>query len=492
MSDNNSNGNLQNKVVTRFAPSPTGFLHIGGARTALFNYLFAKHFGGKFILRIEDTDMQRNSEEATEAILKSMKWLGLDWDEGPYYQSKRFDIYSRYAEEMIDKGLAYRCFCTPERLDAMRKEQQEKGLAPKYDGKCQPLSKDEVKKRLDSGEKSVVRFKMPAGQSVSFKDMVHGEVSFQSDVLDDFVIMKSDCAPTYNFAVAIDDHEMGMTHIIRGDDHISNTPKQILILNALGFNVPLYGHVPMILGADKTKLSKRHGATSLTWYEEAGYIKEAIVNYLALLGWSLDGSSEFFTKKDLIEKFTVEKTSSNAAVFDLQRLAHFNGYYLKNMEMNAKIKLVMDYTADFLKDMKIETKYFTAEYVQKIIEATGDRLKILTDFQTYGQPFLTDEIEIKEDAAAKIKKDFNADSFKQAIEAIINIFKITDFQPAELEAKLRAAQSETGINFSKTVLLLRTALTGQTVSTGIFDVVIILGKERVLERLNNFSGKLTF
>jgi len=474
-------------VITRFAPSPTGFLHIGGARTALFNYLFAKARGGKFILRIEDTDMQRNSEEAAAAILKSMKWMGLDWDEGPFYQSHRFEIYKKYALEMVERGLAYRCFCSAERLDEMRTRQQAAGIDPKYDGTCTILSAGEASSRAAAGEKHVIRFRMPAGKNLSFDDMVHSNLNFSSDVLDDFVIMKSDGTPTYNFAVAIDDHDMGITHVIRGDDHISNTPKQIAVLNALSFSVPRYGHVPMILGSDKSKLSKRHGATSLTWYEEAGYIKEAVVNYLALLGWSLDGTSEFFTIGELMEKFTPERIGKTPSVFDLVRLEHFNAHYLKNMPAREKFSLVKNYIAAYMPDIASRPICSDDALLAPLIAAIGDRLKLLSNFRQLAAPFLSDSIEYSEDVINKTVKDFPPEKFRPAIETLRRLITgAVPFDAPGLEPVLRSAQIP-GVNFSKSVFLLRSALTGSTVSIGVFDILAILGKDLSLARIDEYS-----
>lgn len=480
---------LNDKVVTRFAPSPTGFLHIGGARTALFNYLYARACGGKFILRIEDTDMGRNSEEAAEAILKSMKWLGLNWDEGPFYQSRRFASYKGYAEEMVSRGLAYRCFCSPERLENMRKEQAAKGLDPRYDRSCLSLDAGDAAARA-AAEKHVIRFKMPPAAELSFDDMVHGPLAFSSDVLDDFVIIKSDGAPTYNFAVAMDDHDMGITHVIRGDDHISNTPKQIAVLSALGFRVPRYAHVPMILGSDKAKLSKRHGATSLTWYEEAGYISEAVVNYLALLGWSLDGTTEFFTMDELVEKFTPERIGRTPSVFDLVRLEHFNAYYLKNMEPGEKLRRTKSYMASFMPDLASLPRFSDDAFLGQLLRAMGDRLKLLAGFRQLAAPFVSDSFEYCDEVVKKTMKDFPREKFAPAIAAVESVLRGCEpFEAAALEAAMRAAAIP-GANFSKAVFLLRSALTGSTVSIGIFDIAALLGTHETLERIGRYKDRM--
>lgn len=481
----------ERRIVTRFAPSPTGYLHIGGARTALFNYLYAKKYGGKFILRIEDTDMARNSEEASAAILSSLSWLGLDWDEGPFYQSRRLDIYSAYAKKLLAAGRAYRCFCTAERLESLRAAKTAEGGGWAYDRKCASLDPAEAAGREAAGEKCVTRFRIPeGGGGVSFDDMVHGAVSFQHDALDDFIIIKSDGMPTYNFAVAVDDHEMGVTHVIRGDDHISNTPKQLLIFGALGVEPPVYGHVPMILGQDKTKLSKRHGATSLGWYEEAGFVKEAAINYLALLGWAYDDKTEFFTTADLIEKFSEKKFGRTPAVFDIKKMEFFNQAHLKAMDLDAKTTLVRGYAKKYLPDMKINSKYDGHEYFKAVTAMAGDRLRLLGDIKNYAWFMFTDEFEYPAELTGRIIKDHGAPAAVSALEAMAKLFRSRGaFEPAGLEAALRGAQIG-GLNFSKLVFLLRSALAAQTVSPGIFEVMCALGPERSLERIARLSAAL--
>src|SRR4030042_2365529 len=312
---------LTNTVRVRFAPSPTGYLHIGGARTALFNYLYAKHNKGAFILRIEDTDRTRSTEEYISAIIEGMKWLNLDWDEGPYRQVERFDVYRSYTEKLLEEGKAYYCYCSPEELEQRRKEALAKGKSPKYDGRCRDL-KEPVPER-----KPAVRFRMPQEGETIVNDLIRGRIVFDNTHLDDLIIMRSDETPTYNFTVVVDDVDMNITHVIRGDDHINNTPKQIHIYNALGYKVPLFAHLPMILGPDKTRLSKRHGATSVIAYKEMGYLPDALVNYLVRLGWSY-GDQEVFTRDELINYFSFENIGKSSAVFNPEKLLWLNSQYI--------------------------------------------------------------------------------------------------------------------------------------------------------------------
>ena len=480
----------ERRVVTRFAPSPTGYLHIGGARTALFNYLYAKKYGGRFILRIEDTDTARNSEEASEAILSSLKWMGLDWDDGPFYQSRRLDIYRKYAEKLLSEKKAYRCFCTAERLEAQRAGKRADGGFWAYDRLCHSLDEAESRARADSGEKYVIRFSIPDGGAVSFNDMVHGVLNFQNDVLDDFIIIKSDGMPTYNFAVAVDDHEMGVTHVIRGDDHVSNTPKQLLIFGALGVEAPGYGHVPMILGQDKTKLSKRHGATSLGWYEEAGFIREAAVNYLALLGWSLDDKTEFFTLAELIDKFSESRFGRTPAVFDIKKLEYFNQSHLKTMEIGVRSELVYNYAKKYIPELKIDEKYDDLEYFKSVTAIAGDRLRLLGDIKNYAWFMFTDEFGYPAELRDKIIKDHGAEAAARALRQMAEIIEgVGEFSPADLESVLRNAKIE-NLNFSKLVFLLRSSLSAQTVSPGIFEVMYTLGRARSLERIKRLAAAI--
>ncbi|WP_456431621.1 glutamate--tRNA ligase, partial [Thermosulfuriphilus sp.] len=324
-------------VKTRFPPSPTGHLHIGGARTALFNWLFARHHGGSFVLRFEDTDRERSRPEYAQAIREAMEWLGLNWDEGPYYQSQRLELYREHIERLVAEGKAYWCRCSPEELEAKREKALAEGRKPKYDGACRDLG-------LGPGPGRVVRFRIPPTGSTVVEDLIRGPVAFDHQELDDFIILRSDGIPTYHFAVVIDDMTMGITHVIRGDDHLNNTPKHILLFEALGASVPRFAHVPMILGPDRTRLSKRHGAMSVLAYREAGYLPQALINYLVRLGWSY-GDQEIFSLEELIEKFSLENIGRSAAVFNPDKLLWLNAHYIKEESVESLARLVRPFLA---------------------------------------------------------------------------------------------------------------------------------------------------
>ena len=338
------------KIRVRFAPSPTGYLHIGNARTALFNWLFARHYGGCFILRIEDTDTDRHVAEAEGLIIQDLKWMGLDWDEGPdkggpygpYRQSDRLDIYQSYAQKLVESGRAYYCYCTPEELEASRQKMLASGQTPQYDGRCLHLSDEQKKEFEKEGRRPSVRFRT-LGDAVVVNDLIRGEVSFDGQTIGDFIILRSDGRAAYNFAVVIDDIQMEITHVLRGEDHLSNTPRQVLIYQALGFNPPQFGHMPMILGPDRTRLSKRHGATSVVSYREKGYLPEAINNYLALLGWSSPDEEEILPQEKLVQKFTVDRISRSAAIFDLTKLNWMNGNYIREAELDRITRLCIPF-----------------------------------------------------------------------------------------------------------------------------------------------------
>ncbi len=474
---------MSQEIRVRFAPSPTGYLHVGGARTALFNWLFARHHGGKFILRIEDTDLARSTEESTGAILKGLGWLGLDWDEGPnrggdygpYYQTQRRDLYLRYAKRLVDRGQAYWCFCTPEELEARREEAKRKGLPPRYDGACRNLPPAEAEKRLAAGQSATIRMKVAQAGVTKVEDLIRGEVEFQNEVLDDFVIIKSDGMAAYNFAVVIDDALMKISHVIRGEDHLSNTPKQIQIYHALGFPVPKFAHIPMILGPDKARLSKRHGATSVTQYQADGYLPEAMVNYLALLGWAYDGTQTLFSRQELIDKFTLQKVSKNPAVFDTKKLTWMNGQYLRQLTAEEFYQRALP----FLQESQLPLAKYSHQWLLAALASYQTRIELLSELPGELRFYFYDPEDYEPKAVAKHWKNGRADL--EEISSLLAPFDTFDQEP--LEEAFRDRAQKTGKKLGQLIHPLRVALTGRAVSPGIFEVLALLGKETVERRI---------
>jgi len=479
----------ENSVRVRFAPSPTGFLHVGGARTALFNWLFARHFKGTFILRIEDTDRTRSTEEANRAILDGLDWLGLDWDEGPgvggkvgpYYQTERLEIYKKYAQKLLEESKAYYCFCSSEELEKKRKEAEAQKEAPRYDGKCRKLSTLEIEKLRSAGIPHVIRFMLPPVGDTVVLDLIRGKVSFKNELLDDFVIVKSDGFPTYNFAAVIDDFLMEITHVIRGDDHLSNTPRQMLLYEALNLKCPAFAHIPMILGSDKTRLSKRHGATSVVAYRDMGYLPEAMVNYLAKLGWG-HGDQEIFSREELIEKFSLGSVNKSAAVFSIEKLSWLNGQYMRKALPERIVDLAMPHLKRGLPGIdELEKSKSGQEYIVRAVTCVQDRIVLISDVPQLISYFFVDNVEYE--AGVKEK-------YLQSPEASAALSKLKDrlssadpFSKANIEPVFKGLAAELSVKLGAIIHPARAALTGRAESPGIYDVVEILGKQRVLKRL---------
>jgi glutamyl-tRNA synthetase len=458
----------QKIVRTRFAPSPTGALHIGGVRTALFNWLFARHSGGKFILRIEDTDQLRSTDESTRGILDSMSWLGLAWDEGPFFQTERADLYRDAVRKLLDEGKAYRCACTPEDLERKRKKALAEKRKPKYDGTCRH-------RNVGPNPNTVVRFRCPDTGTTAFADLVKGRIAFENDELDDLVIERSDGFPTYNFAVVVDDALMGITHVIRGDDHVNNTPRQILLYRALGHDVPEFAHVPMILGSDKTRLSKRHGATSVTAYREMGYLPEALVNYLVRLGWS-HGDREIFSLDDLVRLFTLEAVGKSASVFNPEKLLWLNQHYIKSAAPDRLAREV----APFLADLGIAAP--DPAFLAKVAADLQTRSKTLVEMAESALFYFTEIREYDLQLAEKYLDSSGAFYIQSVRETLSGL---ADYNKEGIEALLRRIAEENGTKLKNVVQPIRVALTGKTVSPGIDEVMVTLGKESVIRRLGN-------
>lgn len=456
---------MAQQIRTRFAPSPTGYLHIGGARTALFSWLYARHTGGRFILRIEDTDAQRSDESLSRQILEAMTWLGLDWDEGPFYQSERLELYRSYVDRLLENGRAYWCECRPEELEAKRKLALEKGEKPKYDGTCK-------ERGLGPGPGRVVRFAMPSSGITAFDDMIKGRISVDNAELDDLVLLRSDGMPTYNLVVVIDDATMNITHVIRGDDHVNNTPRQIRIYEALGLELPQFAHVPMILGSDKTRLSKRHGATSVMSYKEMGYLPEAVVNYFVRLSWS-HGDQEIFSRDELIELFDIRDVGRAAAVFNPEKLLWLNHHYIKNGNPSRLAGLL----TEFLE--KEHHEIADRAYVEQVIIDVRERTKTLKEMTDFGD-FYFREHEPPDELKEKFFTPELADIFRALIDRLGSV-DLADHTVTE-EA-IKGLLEDFSIKFKVLAQPMRVALTGKTVSPGIFEIMATLGKQRVISRL---------
>ncbi|MED2979367.1 glutamate--tRNA ligase [Bacillus swezeyi] len=484
---------MGNEVRVRYAPSPTGHLHIGNARTALFNYLFARSQGGKFIIRIEDTDRKRNIEGGEQSQLNYLKWLGIDWDEsvdvggdyGPYRQSERNDIYKTYYDELLDKGLAYKCYCTEEELEKEREEQTARGEMPRYSGKCSSLTKEEQDKLEAEGRQPSIRFKVPQGEVISFNDIVKDDISFETDGIGDFVIVKKDGTPTYNFAVAVDDYLMKMTHVLRGEDHISNTPKQIMIYNAFGWDVPTFGHMTLIVNENRKKLSKRDESIIqfIEQYEELGYLPEALFNFIALLGWSPAGEEELFTKEQFIEIFDVKRLSKSPAVFDTHKLKWVNNQYVKKLDLDQVIELTVPHLQKAGKVSK-ELSGSEKEWVGKLISLYQEQLSFGAEIVELTELFFKEEIQYNREARTVLDEE--------QVPEVLRVFsekleQLEEFTADEIKASIKAVQKETGHKGKKLFMPIRVATTGQSHGPELPQSIELLGKDTVLKRLNNIN-----
>ena len=450
-------------VRVRFAPSPTGYLHVGGARTALFNWLFARRHKGTFILRIEDTDVERSSIEMTRGILDAMSWLGLDWDEGPFYQSQRIDLYKKAAFQLLEKFLAYYCECE----------------AGNHNAACRD-------RNLQSSSNGAVRFRVPAGP-IRFKDAVYGDIAIESDTVEDFVLLRTDGQPTYHLSVVVDDMDMNITHIVRGADHISNTPKQILLYNAFGAGMPVFAHVPLILGPDKTRLSKRHGATSVMSYKEDGIVPDAFRNFLALLGWSPGSDQEMFDRDELIRAFSLEGVSRTNAEFNSEKLAWFNAQYIAKLPHSA----LMSYLKPELMKAGLWRDTFEGAesvWMEKLLEVLRPRSKNLNDIVRQARVYIDDAVEVDAQAAGKFLNDPAAVENLQKLADRLE--GLQDYSLVTTETAVRGLASELGIKPGALMGAARVALTGQSASPGMFDVMVLLGQQRAVERLRNVSARV--
>jgi glutamyl-tRNA synthetase len=475
----------------RFAPSPTGYLHVGGARTALFNWLFARRHGGTFILRIEDTDTERSSDEMVAGILESMRWLGLEWDEGPeiggphapYFQRQRFDRHKAVAHQLLAGGSVYKCYCSPELLKEKREAAEKTGRGWKYDRRCLGLSVEEQQRLERSGVQPAIRFKVPEGRT-SYTDHVRGRIEVDHHEIEDFVILRSNGLPIYHLSVVADDIDMGITHVIRGDDHISNTPKHILLFQALGRTPPEFAHVPLILGTDKKKLSKRHGITSATEYERIGYLPDAMVNFLALLGWSPGGDREVMSRQEIIAAFSLEGISGGAAVFDPEKLDWFNAQYLARLnsdDLLERVKPLLQAAGLWTDDLDDVGR---REWLQRVLRLVLPRVRRLPEFVGQAAPFLTATVDYDPEA---VRKHLTTADLDRHVEALIAGLE-ADAEPyneAAIERVLRGVADARSIKAAALIHAARIAATGKAVSPGVFEVLALLGKSLTLSRLHD-------
>ncbi|MFP3974718.1 MAG: glutamate--tRNA ligase [Chloroflexota bacterium] len=483
-------------IRVRFAPSPTGYPHVGNIRTALFNWLFARSNGGKFILRIEDTDVERKVEDAVESILNVLRWLGLDWDEGPeangdygpYFQSERLHLYRFYAQQLLDNDWAYKCYCSPERLAQLREEYaRKKETVRTYDRHCRDLTPEQREQYESQGITPVIRFKIPLEGQTQFTDLIRGEVSFDNEIQDDMVLLKSDGYPTYHLANIVDDHLMRISHVLRADEWLSSTPRHVLLYQAFGWEPPYFAHLPMILGPDKSKLSKRHGATTTAELQEQGYLPETVINFLALLGWSLDDRSELFSREELLRNFSIERVSKNAAVFDYEKLRWMNGVYIRNLNQEDLLHKIMPHMEKGLPP-KVE-RPISREYVRQIVPLIQERIMTLAEAPEYAEFFFRDNFDY--DTSLLVGKKMTADASLNAMRAAQErISGLDSFDHETLETTLRSLASELGLKAGQLFSPLRTACTGRTATPPLFETMEVLGKETCLRRIQVALEKL--
>ncbi|TKJ40575.1 glutamate--tRNA ligase [candidate division TA06 bacterium B3_TA06] len=472
----------RSKVRVRIAPSPTGAIHVGLARSALYNYLFACSYGGTFVLRIEDTDVERSTEESAQAIIRGLGWLGITFDEGPYYQSQRMDIYQEYAEKLIASGHAYKCYCTPERLEAERKKADAQRRAWRYDRRCLNLTEEQKKEFEAEGIKPAIRFLVPEGKT-TFTDLIHGSITREHKDIDDFVIVRSNGIPTYNFAVVADDHLMEISHVLRAVEHISNTTKQILLYQAFGWEIPAFAHLPLILGEDKKKLSKRHGAMSLEEFRRMGYLADAMVNFLALLGWSPGGDREIISRQELVALFSLERINTSNAIFDMKKLEWMNGEYLRAMGKEELLKVFQEWL-DY-QGITLPREYSSPDFLSKVLPLIAERSRTLAEVYDALLPYVCDDLTYDEEG---LNKHFRKDP--EAVKRWLLLYrerleKLHEFNKETAEQVLRELVEELGIKAGEIIHPVRIAVTGRTVGPPLFNCLELLGRERVLERLAN-------
>lgn len=475
----------------RFAPSPTGYLHVGGLRTALYNYLFAKNNNGKFILRIEDTDRNRYVEGAVENLIAALKWVGLEYEEGPdkggnygpYMQSERLDIYKKYALELVAQKKAYYCFCTPERLSQVRDEQQKQGLQPKYDKHCLSLSAEEIEEKLKNNVPYVIRMNIEPDMKIAFEDVIRGSVEFDSNIIDDQVLIKSDGYPTYHLANVVDDHLMKITHVIRGEEWLSSTPKHVLLYDSFGWEKPVFAHLPLLLNPDRSKLSKRQGDVAVEDYRAKGYLKEALVNFVALLGWNAGDDKEYYDLEEMIEKFSLERVNKSGAVFNIEKLNWLNAEHLRKKPDEELLSMLKDE----LEVSKYKGKIFSDKYLLFVIEAMKERVSFVKEYIEKSPYFFEAPEEYDQDVIKKRWKEGSAENILKLAE---KFSAIQDPVKEDYETALRQTAEELGIGTGKLIHPVRLAVSGVGGGPGLFDILYIIGKDETISRLKRAAEKI--
>ena len=470
----------ETSIRVRFAPSPTGYPHLGNIRTALFNWLFARHHGGKFILRIEDTDVARKVEGAVDGILNSLRWLGLDWDEGPYFQSQRLPVYHEITQRLLKENYAYLCYCSPERLEAMRQEQAKRKQPPKYDRHCRDLTQQQRTQLEAASTTPVIRFRTPLDGETTFHDLIYGTITFKHGTLDDFVLLKSDGYPTYHLANIVDDHLMTISHVLRAEEWLSSTPRHVLLYQALDWRSPQFAHLPMILGPDRAKLSKRHGAANITDYQRQGYLPDSMINFLALLGWSLDDKTELLSREALIGHFSLERVVKTAAVFNKEKLEWMNGVYLRRLSLGEFVQQALVFLdSDLPESVK---RPLDRNYVSQVLSLVQERAKTLAEVPQLASFFFLDELQC--DTALLSKGKLDAKSAARAIMcASKGLEDVAAWNAATLEGILRPLATELGLGTGELFGLLRIAVTGRSAAPPLFQTMEVLGRDRCLKRL---------
>jgi nondiscriminating glutamyl-tRNA synthetase len=490
------------EIRLRFAPSPTGYLHIGGLRTALYNYLFAKRNGGKFVLRIEDTDQTRFVEGAIENLIQSLEWAGVEYDEGvfiengkvvergdfgPYIQSKRLEIYRKYVDELLEKGHAYYCFCSRDRLESLREEQKVKGMVPKYDGFCRNISLEDAKKRVAAGEEHVVRLKLPYNTDIHFHDLVRGDITINTNDIDDQVLLKSDGYPTYHMAVVVDDQLMGITHIVRGEEWLPSTPKHIFLYDAFGWEKPTYVHLPTVLNKERKKLSKRHGDVSVDDFRSKGYLPEGLVNYLALVGWSPDDNEEILTMDQMIERFSFERVSKTGGIFDKDKLDWVNGHYIRS----GSVEEIKDLSIPYLIEAGLIDEKFASdndEWMKILVDTVREGTSVLSELPSKVGFIFEEQLQIEEEAFSEHLNNENAKLIMDAIKTELSAVESIDMDYAKGFMKL--IQNATGIKGKNLFMPVRVALTGSVHGPELVNVLYLLGSERIVKRADAVIKRL--